>query len=176
MKAVYKLIAIASLCLVVGCTTINSSKQTVQIHYSSSVGFASFANNTEVPQAASRAVNVASGVLRSKGLNDIFVYQSKTSCNQLVVCPNANPSLGEFLRWAQENNLDLLITGSVNEWEYKVGLDGEPVAAVSLQLYDVSSGAMIWSSVGSKIGTTHAGLANTAQALIRDMFYSLKIY
>ena len=35
--------------------------------------------------------------------------------------------------------------GAVDEWRYKVGVDGEPAAGVTLQIIDVASGDILWS-------------------------------
>lgn len=168
------MVTIAAVLLSVACTKINTSS-VAQVMPNSRWGIAIFANNTEVPQAGYRAMNITSGVLRSNGIASLVTYPSKGNCNKLLVCPNATPSLEEALRWARTKHIAYLMTGAVNEWDYKVGLDGEPIAGVSLQVYAVSSGQMVWSSVGSRIGTSRSGLAVIAQKLISEMLTPLKM-
>lgn len=172
MKQLKKYIMLSMLFLV-ACTTINSSHQVVcaPLRW----GIVPFTNNTEVPQAGYRAMSITKGLLEAKGVRNITVYKSKESCNQLIVCPNANPSLEHILAWARQRHLRYVMTGTVNEWIYKVGLDGEPVAAVALTLYEVPHGQMIWNSVGSKFGTTRSGLGSTGQKLIQEMLCTLKV-
>lgn len=173
MKGLFKSIIIAGLMVLAACTTINSSRQTV--YASAKWGIVPFSNNTEVPQAGYRAMSITSGLLEAKGIRNMLVYKSGDTCNQLIVCPNANPSLAQVLRWARQHQLKYVMTGTVNEWVYKVGLDGEPVAAVALNLYEVEHGRLIWNAVGSKFGTTRSGLGNTGQKLIYDMLRSLRV-
>ncbi|PJE16626.1 hypothetical protein [Legionella sp.] len=168
------LIIIALVVLASGCTRINSSPG-VPIVPNSRWGMAIFANNTEIPQAGYRAMSITAGVLRSKGVRSLAIYPSTANCNKLIVCPNSVPPLSAVLSWAKARHLNYVMMGAVNEWDYKVGLDGEPTAGVSLQLYSVGNGALVWSSVGSKIGTSRSGLAVIAQSLINEMLSCLKI-
>ncbi len=159
--------------IVSSCTTINSSHQLVTGH--AKWGIVPFSNNTEVPQAGYRAMSITQGLLAVKGAKKILVYKAGESCNQLIACPNSNPTLAQVLAWADQHQLRYVMTGTVNEWVYKVGLDGEPVASVTLQLYEVPQRKLIWNAVGSKFGTTRSGLGVTGQTLIKDMLTSLQI-
>lgn len=172
MKFILNIVIILSLLILSNCTTINASHQIVSAR--TQWGIVPFSNNTEVPQAGYRAMSITAGLLETRGVN-LKTYKSNETCNQLIVCPNANPSVAHVLHWARQKGLQFVMLGAVNEWVYKVGLDGEPVASVALQLYDVAQGRMIWNAVGSKFGTTRSGLGNTGQSLIQSMLTSLTI-
>ncbi len=174
MKYGLRALALISLIIMAGCTKINSS-QVVPVNANARWGITVFANNTEVPQAGYRAMNITAGLLRSKGVRTLVFYPSNANCNKLIVCPNAIPSVKAVLTWAKEKHLNYVVMGAVNEWDYKVGLDGEPIAGVSLQIFNVNTGEMIWSSVGSKMGTSRSGLAVIAQRLVDAMLSCLKI-
>lgn len=175
MKLPQILITLILALILAGCTTINSAPQTAPAYASRPWGITSFANNTEVPQAGNRAMSITANVLRAKGVMNLSVYQPYGDCNQLALCPNDAISTEKVLAWAQQHGICYVMMGAVNEWQYKVGLDGEPVAAVSLQLYDVMTRRVIWSAVGSKIGNGRSGLGNIAQDLINDMLSSLAV-
>lgn len=176
MKKFLSGILLSSICmLLIGCTTINHSAQIEPICPNSRWAIAPFANNTEVPQAGNRAMSITANVLRSKGVLNIATYPVSNTCNQLTLCPNAALSPEAVMRWAEENNIHYVMMGTVNEWQYKVGLDGEPVAAVALQLYDAHTRRVVWSAVGSKIGSSRSGLGNVAQFLINMMLKTLYI-
>lgn len=160
--------------LIAACSKINTS-YIVQMSHNCQWGIVPFANYTEIPQAGYRAMNITAGVLRSKGVMALKVYPVSRDCSQLITCPNSAVALDKVLQWARPRHLNYVVMGAVNEWDYKVGLDGEPIAAVSLQLYEVKSGRMLWSSVGSKIGTSRSGLALIGQKLINEMLLALKI-
>lgn len=173
MKHLLKTGLILAFLTVISCTTITSSHQVVcaQTRW----GIVPFTNNTEVPLAGYRAMSITQGLLEAKGARHVQVYKSNKTCNQLIVCPNANPPIEKIIAWARARHLRYVMTGTVNEWVYKVGLDGEPVASVTLQLYETQHGYMIWNAVGSKFGNTRSGLGNTGQKLIQEMLWSLKI-
>lgn len=160
--------------LITACTAINSSHR-VQTAPNARWGIATFANNTEVPQAGNRATSITAGILRARGLRLLPVYTSNTSCAKLIVCPNKTTTIEEVLSWARGRHLQYVMMGAVNEWDYKVGLDGEPIAGVALQVYQVQTGHLIWSSVGSKIGNSRSGLAVIAQNMLIEMLNSLII-
>lgn len=174
MKKGLGVFAIISLLIIAACTKI-STTQIVQTAPGSRWGIATFTNNTEVPQAGFRAMNITAGILRAKGVKYLAVYPNNANCSKLIVCPNSSPSVESVLAWARHKRISYVMMGAVNEWDYKVGLDGEPIAGVSLQLYNVKTGAMIWSSVGSKIGSSRSGLAVIAQVLLTEMLKCLKI-
>ncbi len=161
--------------LLIGCTTINVAPQVAVINPDCRWGIATFVNNTETPQAGKRAMSIAANLLRSRGIVDLSVYQPYADCSLLNVCPNATTQIKNVLAWARRNKIRYVMMGSVNEWQYKVGLDGEPVAAVDLELYDSFSGIVVWSAVGSKIGSSRSGLGNTAQDLMAHMISDLRI-
>ena len=174
MNHVLKSLLIIALLIIIGCTNINTTP-TIYTNAGCKWGIATFTNNTEVPQAGNRAMSVTSGILRTKGARTILIYPSSANCNKLIICPNATVPLEAALKWARHNHITYVVMGAVNEWDYKVGLDGEPAAAISLQVYNAKSGQIIWSAVGSKIGTSRSGLGVTAQALIIQMLRSLQI-
>ena len=73
------------------------------------------------------------------------------------------------LSWAQEQGIRYALAGTVEEWRYKVGVDGEPAVGVTLQIVDVATGDTLWSGAGGKSGWSREALAAVAQQLIRDL-------
>jgi len=63
----------------------------------------------------------------------------------------------------------LLVLYSWQEWRYKVGVDGEPAAGVTLQIIDVATGELLWSGSGGKSGWSREALSAVAHKLIRDL-------
>lgn len=175
MQYLRKLFFLTVLLILTGCSTIHSSVQMGAVYPESPWGIATFVNNTETPQAGGRATSITANLLRARGVVNLVTYQPYGDCSLLTVCPNAAVQTNKVLNWAKRNKIRYVMMGAVNEWQYKVGLDGEPVVAVSLQLYDAYTGRVIWSSVGSKIGCSRSGLGNTAQSLIDNMLSSLRI-
>jgi hypothetical protein len=76
------------------------------------------------------------------------------------------------LAWARQQGARYALAGSVDEWRYKVGVDGEPAAGVALQIIDVASGETLWSGAGGKSGWSREALSAVAQQLIRNLLSS----
>jgi len=66
-----------------------------------------------------------------------------------------------------------VLTGAVEEWRYKVGVDGEPVAGLTFELIDVASGQVVWSATGTRSGWSRSSLSNVATTLIGGLLAPL---
>jgi hypothetical protein len=65
--------------------------------------------------------------------------------------------------------------GSVQEWRYKVGIDGEPAVGVTMKVLDLSTGQIVWSVSGAKSGWSRQALSAVAQSLLTEMFDGLPL-
>jgi hypothetical protein len=74
--------------------------------------------------------------------------------------------------WARDHEVRYALAGSVEEWRYKVGVDGEPAAGVTLRIIDVPSGKTLWSGSGAQSGWSREALSAVAQKLIRKLLRS----
>ena len=84
-------------------------------------------------------------------------------------------SLAALRKIAMKRHLQYLITGYVNEWRYKVGLDGEPSVGVGLIVTDVLTGQTVYTTLGSRTGHSWSGLSDTAQQLIKNMLSNVYV-
>ena len=80
--------------------------------------------------------------------------------------------MDDALTWAREQKIRYALAGSVDEWRYKVGVDGEPAAGVTLSILDVATGDTLWSGTGGQSGWSRQALAAVAQKLIRELLQS----
>ena len=127
-----------------------------------------FANNTETPLAANRAEAIAEGLLRANGVAKLRRYPA-TLAQDALFENNDRKTLDAALAWAREQNAAYALTGAVDEWRYKVGVDGEPAVGVALSIVDVASGDTLWTGVGGKSGWSREALSAVAQKLMRDL-------
>jgi len=132
-----------------------------------------FANNTETPLAGERAMSITGAELQSFGIHNVVVYQSRSQGKILFPGMNKVESQQALLAWARSTHARLAMTGSVNEWSYKVGLDGEPVVGINMQLIDLASGKIIWTAVASRSGGSRQAVSTVAQQVIDAMLKSL---
>lgn len=127
-----------------------------------------FANHTETPLAAGRAESITESLLRAKGVADLTRYPSSLAAESLFDA-GERKAQEQALEWARGEQARYAVTGAVDEWRYKVGVDGEPAVGVAVQIVDVASGKVVWSGVGAKSGWSREALAAVAQKLIRNL-------
>ena len=124
-------------------------------------------NNTETPQAAARLEAVTASLLRSRGVKELLLYPA--AAGEEVFSPADRRSQDAALVWARSQNARYAVQGSVQEWRYKTGLDGEPAAGVSLSVIDLASGQVIWTGTGARTGWSREAVAGVAQKLLADL-------
>ncbi|GAB2898677.1 pellicle/biofilm biosynthesis outer membrane protein PelC [Uliginosibacterium flavum] len=129
-----------------------------------------FSNGTETPLAGQRAEAVALGLVQTLGVNDIQRYPQNMQEEKLFEFGQGQGYTQEqALMWARAQQARFALAGSVQEWRYKVGVDGEPVVGVSLRIVDLADGRVIWSAVGAKSGGSRESLAAAGQKLMKSM-------
>lgn len=148
-----------------GQQTLNGSARWVQLP---------IANYAEAPHAGDRAAAILDTMLHNHGVQQI---KSAPSQNNNSGLPNFDPqkSYQQALQWARQNGYQYGVTGSVEEWQYKTGLDGEPAVGISLRVVNVNSGATVWSASGSKAGWGYSTLSGTAQKLISSLVDGMSV-
>ncbi|CAJ96984.1 conserved hypothetical protein [Cupriavidus necator H16] len=129
-------------------------------------------NYTETPQAGLRAEAIAESLLKTGGVASLKRYPASLNPETLFE-PAEREAVGKALEWARAEKARYALTGAVQEWRYKVGVDGEPAVGISLQLLDVNSGEVVWSATGSDSGWSRASLSGTAQKLLRRLLAPL---
>lgn len=159
--------------MLTGCTwTEVDHSCPLKLAHCTTIAVAPFANYTETPQANERAASITSGILRTRG-SGVVSYPARTLKPSLIPGMMSPASRCQILRWARECSIPYVMNGSVTEWRYKVGLDGEPVVGVNLELIDVENNCVIWNAVGSKSGGCRIALSTVGQELIADMLSSI---
>lgn len=129
-------------------------------------------NYTETPQAGLRAEAIAESLLKTGGVAAVKRYPAHLNPETLFE-PAEREAVGKALEWARAEKARYALTGAVQEWRYKVGVDGEPAVGISLQLLDVASGDVVWSATGSDSGWSRSSLSGTAQKLMRRLLSPL---
>jgi hypothetical protein len=125
-------------------------------------------NDTETPLAGNRAVAIVDSVLRAQGMNNLVVAPAAAH-GEVLAEASDEQALAKSLAWARTQKIRYGITGTVTEWRYKAGVDGEPVVGLTLQLLDVESGKVLWSASGGRSGFSRESLAAVAQELVQKL-------
>lgn len=127
-----------------------------------------FGNHTETPQAGLRAEAITETVLRSLGVTDLRQFPLTPSPDVLIE-PADSKAMDAAFAWAKAQQARYAVTGSVDEWRYKVGVDGEPAVGVSLRLIDLQSNQVVWSAGGGRTGWSREAVSAVAQKLIKAL-------
>ena len=158
---------LAAILLLAACSTLDRSEAPAVSSKAPWV-LLPFANLTETPLAGSRAEAVAESVLRAQGVAKLRRYPAALQQEALFE-PGDRKQFEAALEWARAEGARYALTGSVEEWRYKVGVDGEPAVGIAVSIIDVPTGETLWSGVGAKAGWSRDSLAAVAQQLMRKL-------
>jgi hypothetical protein len=161
------------LSLVLGCsTTIIQSGQPV--NPSEPWVLLPIQNYSQSPQASERVREMLATLMRVHGVASIEFYSSAQNDGAL-------PEIDEYRRyqqaltWARDQHFIYALTGSVEEWGYKRGIEGEPAVALSLRVVEVASGKVLWSATGARSGWGRETVSGTALKLLNELLSTLEI-
>ncbi len=152
------------------CASVDSTPAPA-LEASAGVAVLPLANFTETPDMGRAAQAIAVNTLRQLGHASVTAMASTD--NAASFDASAQPNLEQGLDWARAQHAKYALTGAVEEWRYKVGVDGEPVVALSFELRELPSGRVIWSATGSRTGWSRSGLGATAQRLVGKLLAPL---
>ena len=157
-----------------GCAVIDHSSGAAALARDANWALLPIANHTDVPQAGLRAETIAEGVLRSRGVKNLLHYPSALNPESLLE-PSERKAQADAGKWAREAGARYALSGAVDEWRYRVGVDGEAAVGLALQIVDLDSGAVVWSGVGARSGWSREALSAVAQKLVRELLGSAGI-
>lgn len=166
-------LAMLLVCWLAGCTTINQSARD-SVALSEEWVVLPFINNTETPYAAERAESIAVSLLYGRGVKRVVSAPFDQVDDQLLPDRGAKRSQ-EALEWAKKRGVRYVVSGTVTEWRYKVGLDGEPVAGVTLQVLQLPEGVVVWSGSGSKSGWSRDAVSAVGQQVLEKLISAIPV-
>ncbi|WP_448587956.1 hypothetical protein [Thermocrinis sp.] len=123
-----------------------------------------FENYTETPYAGYRVSALLEGVLASKG------YRLTERIWELKETEYSRDELESLKEKAISRGARYLIYGSVNEFRYKVGIDGEPAVSFTIFVYDTKEKRMVRVLSLSGSGWVHESLGTLTQKLLSKTF------
>jgi polysaccharide biosynthesis protein PelC len=125
-------------------------------------------NHSDTPQAGLRLESLLENQLRSQGVDAVQRYPAEIGAD-LLLDPREIKAQEQARQWARTRGARYGITGAVNEWRYKVGVDGEPAVGVTLQIISIEDGKVLYSASGARTGWSREALSAVAQKLTREM-------
>ncbi|WP_437880229.1 penicillin-binding protein activator LpoB [Pseudomonas sp. LRF_L74] len=164
-------LALASM-LLAACSSF-SGPDSPALPASAQWGIVPVVNFSQAPQAGERAEQILLSVLGEEGLQP-RMYPAVNQGDDVPLLDDRERQRAA-LDWAREQKLDYVVTGSVEEWQYKNGLDGEPAVGISLQVIEPASGRIVWSNSGARSGWSRESLAGNAQKVLRKLVSDLRL-
>lgn len=155
--------------LLSACAVLDQAPSSKPLERNAKWALLPIVNHTDVPQAGLRAEAITEALLRSLGVSNLRRYPPTLNPDSLFE-PAERKVAVDALNWAREQGVRYAVTGAVDEWRYKVGIDGEPAVGMTLQIIDLhDDDRVVWSAVGGKSGWSREALSAVAQKLIRDL-------
>ena len=151
-----------------GCTTLKQTELGNTIPVDKEWALLPFINNTETPYAAERAEAITQALLYAGGVQKVTMVPAELKEEELL------PDRGikryqQGLEWARKQGILYAITGTVTEWRYKVGLDGEPVVGMTLLIMELPEGKVLWSASAGRSGWSRDAVSSVAQQLLQSL-------
>ena len=171
MSSIRLLALLAVAFFVGGCTTFTDQDASA-LPRAAAWGLVPIVNYSQAPQAGERAEQILLSVLAEQGLQ-LRHYPIVTQAD--VPLLDDRERLSQALSWAGSERLDYVISGSVEEWQYKSGLDGEPAVGITLQVIEPATGLVIWSKSGARAGWSRESLAGSAQKVLRELAGAMRL-
>lgn len=130
-------------------------------------------NHSTTPMAGQQAEQIMSSILFNLGVKPDIYPREKMSDFASVL--DERVKLETAQAWLQTQSFDYVITGTIQEWHYKTGLDGEPAVGVTLELIAVETGEVLWKSSGSRAGWGRESVSSAAHTVIENMLNGLTL-
>lgn len=157
-----------------GTTTTGRAAMEQTIVSGDKVAMLPVANFTDVPQAGLRVEALLEPSLRQVGLRQLAVYPPELNPETLFE-PGERKAQAEAEKWARAQGMRYVISAAVNEWRYKVGVDGEPAVGLMVQVKDLTTGRIVYSASGGRTGGSRESLAAVGQQLAAELVAGIRI-
>ena len=155
-------------------TRSSTNTMSVTLGVADKVALLPVANFTDVPQAGLRVEALLEPALRQLGLRQLVLYPSTLNPETLFE-PGERKAQAEAEKWARTQGMRYVVTAAVNEWRYKVGVDGEPAVGLMVQVKDLSNDQVVYSIAGGRTGGSREALAAVGQQLAAELVSGIRI-
>jgi hypothetical protein len=156
-----------------GCSVVDVQRERGSVDLRAKWALLPVLDYSDSTQAGGRVEETLSSLLRTRLSIEVSKYPVPAE-------PESSVELDErqryqrALSWAKKEGFQYGISGSVNEWRYRSGADGEAAIGLTLHVVEVQSGKTVWTASGSRAGWGRQTASGTAQHLLRDMLRKLE--
>lgn len=166
--------------LLAGCGAFGSGSNTGRVAMVQAIGAGDkvallpVANFTDVPQAGLRVESLLEPALRQAGLSQLAIYPPALN-SETLFDPGERKVQQEAEKWARSQGIRYVVTAAVNEWRYKVGVDGEPAVGLMVQVKDLSNDRVVYSAAGGRTGGSREALSAVGLQLTNDLLAGIRV-
>ncbi|MBL9007041.1 MAG: hypothetical protein JNJ46_22480 [Myxococcales bacterium] len=157
-----------------GCTSVLHVKAGSPLATGVSWALLPFGDFGETPQASERAEEMARVLLRMHWGLDLERYPTSKESAALIDL-DERQRFDRALLWAREQGFAYGLTGSVQEWRYRSGSDGEAAVGLTLQVINIKTGRPEWLASGSRSGLGAQTASGIAEQLLSTMIQRIRM-
>ncbi len=132
-----------------------------------------FANHSQTPMAGERVESLTVSALRQRLLPEIDRIAPKVAATTTLPLLDDTARFDQAMEQARLQGIVYAVTGSVEEWRYKTGLDGEPAVGITIRVIEIATGKTLWSSSGARSGWSRESLTGNGQKVIGKLLKEL---
>lgn len=155
--------------ILAGCATsrIDTSPSVPAPNQAAAWAVLPLVNNTSTPYAGARAQQQLAALLGAHGIRQVLIAPAQQTMATPFPIGGGSQVQQQAMAWARAHHARYALVGSVDEWHYKIGLEGQPAVGFTLRLIDLENGSTIWSGAASATGNAREGLAVLSQMVLR---------
>jgi len=166
--------ALFLLALLAGCTSVMKVQSSTPLQSGVNWALLPFGDYGETPQAGERAEELTSSLMRVRWNLDLERYPATKEASALVDL-DERQRFDRALQWARDQGFVYGVAGSVQEWRYRSGAEGEAAVGLSLRVINIRTGKPEWVATGSRAGFGAQTVSGVAEQLISKMIDQMKM-
>ncbi len=167
-------LALVPLVLLSACTSVLDVKADTPLSAKSRWALLPFGDFGETPQAGERAEEIASSLMHVKWNVELERYPSSKETADLVDL-DERQRYEKALAWARSEGMLYGLTGSVQEWRYRAGSEGEAAVGLTLRVVNIKTGRSEWLASGARSGFGAQTVSGLAERLIGQMLGQIRM-
>jgi len=172
LKPIVSVLVVVSSLLLTACETMMSSNRVV-VSAAERWALLPIENLSSTPLAGNQARSLVETHLRARGIQNLEIYEVGSEQTLMALLDEAG-QLASAKQWAVDNGFRYGITGNVQEWQYKNGLDNEPSIGLTLKFIDLQSDEVMWVASASRTGWGYQNLSSVASKTIGDLLSEVR--
>ncbi|WP_298450929.1 hypothetical protein [uncultured Marinobacter sp.] len=161
-----------TLAFLAGCSVMQSQQQSDPVDLDSRFAVIPLGNLSQTPQAGDQAASILSALLRARGATEVELYLPADD-NPLIYDNHGRQQ--EATEAAKESGADIIVSGTVDEWRYKSGLDGEPAVGITLVFRNADDNSVIWSGTGARTGWGREGVTVAGHKVLEELLDEMPV-